>query len=137
MTNKNRLKIVLIFIQCGSDVLRTPLILLLFLFQAQSIIWMGLTITAICAYNCVLYITNDLTYGSMVKTVFFDVYFKGSCKMNPSDYQNYDQTILNTVTTVFDPTQILIWNSVYLGVSVCWLIVSVVLLLCKYFKNRK
>ncbi|XP_043648808.1 uncharacterized protein LOC122617150 [Drosophila teissieri] len=104
---------------------------------AQSIIWMGLTITAICAFNCVLYITNELTYGSMVKTVFFDVYFKGGCKMNPSDYQNYDQTILNTVTTVFDPTQILIWNSVYLGVSVCWLIVSVVLLLWVRKDNPK
>jgi len=92
---------------------------------------MGLTITAICAFNCVVYITNDLTYGTMVKTVFFDLYFKGGCKMSPSDYQNYDQTILNTVTTVFDPSQILIWDSVYLGVSVCWLIVSIVLLLCE------
>ncbi|KAH8380394.1 hypothetical protein KR009_010438 [Drosophila setifemur] len=95
----------------------------------QSIIWIGLTITAICAYNCVLYITDYLSYGSMVKTVFFDLYFKGNCKMDPSKYQNYDTSILDTVQTVFDPDQMLIWDSVYLGVSVCWLIVSVVLLL--------
>ncbi|EDV39755.1 uncharacterized protein Dana_GF10173 [Drosophila ananassae] len=95
---------------------------------AQSIIWMGLTITAILAYNCVLYITDSLSFGSMVKTVFFDVYFKGACKMSPGKYQNYDMTILDQVETVFDPQQVLIWDCVYLGVSVCWLIVSCVLL---------
>ncbi|XP_017122379.1 uncharacterized protein LOC108142826 [Drosophila elegans] len=104
---------------------------------AQSIIWMGLTITAICAFNCVLYITNVLNYGTMVKTVFFDLYFKGGCKMDPADYQNYDQTILNSVKTVFDPSQMLIWDSVYLGVSVCWLIVSIVLLLSVKKDNPK
>ncbi|KAH8295831.1 hypothetical protein KR018_010783 [Drosophila ironensis] len=96
---------------------------------AQSLIWMGLTITAICAYNCVLYITDSLSFGSMVKTVFFTLYFKGACKMDTTKYQNFDMTILDTVDTVFDPEQMLIWDCVYLGVSVCWLIVSIVLLL--------
>ncbi|XP_017095920.2 uncharacterized protein [Drosophila bipectinata] len=95
---------------------------------AQSITWMGLTITAILAYNCILYITDTLSFGSMVKTVFFDVYFKGDCKMKVGSYQNYDTTILDSVQTVFDPQQLLIWDCVYLGVSVCWLIVSCVLL---------
>ncbi|KAH8327692.1 hypothetical protein KR074_010350 [Drosophila pseudoananassae] len=95
---------------------------------AQSVTWMGLTITAILAYNCVLYITDSLSFGTMVKTVFFDVYFKGDCKMKVGSYQNYDTTILDSVETVFDPQQLLIWDCVYLGVSVCWLIVSCVLL---------
>ncbi|XP_001354075.2 uncharacterized protein [Drosophila pseudoobscura] len=103
----------------------------------QSIIWIGLTITAICAYNCVLYITDDFNFGTMIKTVFFDLYFKGSCKMSTADYQNYDYGILKNVETVFDPSQVLIWDCFYLGISVCWLIVSIVLLLCVRKDNAK
>ncbi|XP_017048580.1 uncharacterized protein LOC108093147 [Drosophila ficusphila] len=117
--------------------LRTAVLWAGILGVAQSLIWMGLTITAICAFNCVVYITDYLSYGTMVKTVFFDLYFKGGCRMSPNDYQNYDQTILNTVSTVFDPSQMLIWDSVYLGVSVCWLIVSIVLLLWVRKDNPK
>ncbi|KAM8709304.1 hypothetical protein ACLKA7_016157 [Drosophila subpalustris] len=94
----------------------------------QAVIWIGLTITAIVAYTCHIYITNDMTYGTFVKTIFFDVYFHGSCKMSTDAYQSYDSTILQTVQTVFDPTQLLIWDCVYLGVSVCWFVVSIVLL---------
>ncbi|EDV96880.1 uncharacterized protein LOC6556488 [Drosophila grimshawi] len=95
----------------------------------QAIIWIGLTITAIIAYTCHIYIAQYMTYGTYVKTIFFDVYFHGNCKMAVDDYENYNSTMVDSVQTVFDPTQLLIWDCVYLGVSVCWLIVSIVLLL--------
>ncbi|KAH8415583.1 hypothetical protein KR222_005624 [Zaprionus bogoriensis] len=96
----------------------------------QSVIWLGLTITAIIAYTCHIYITTDMTYGSLVKVVFFDVYFHGNCKMSTAAYQNYNSTILDEVHRVFDPTQLLVWDCVYLGVLVGWFIVSIVLLTC-------
>ncbi|XP_060652877.1 uncharacterized protein LOC132789112 [Drosophila nasuta] len=103
----------------------------------QAVIWIGLTITAIVAYTCHIYITNEMTYGSFVKTIFFDVYFHGSCKMSPDAYQSYDDTILKSVKTVFDPTQILVWDCVYLALSVAWFIVSIVLLTCVRKDNVK
>ncbi|EDW70629.1 uncharacterized protein [Drosophila virilis] len=97
---------------------------------AQACIWIALTITAICAYTCHVYITDNMTYGTFVKIIFFEVYFRGSCKMSTNYYQNFNSTMLDQVTTVFDPTQVLVWDCVYLGVSVCWLVVSIVLLTC-------
>lgn len=97
----------------------------------QAVIWIGLTITAIIAYTCNIYIADDLTYGAYMKTVFFDVYFHGNCKMATTAYQNYDTTYLNSVHRVFDPTQLLVWDCVYLALSVGWFIVSIVLLIGK------
>ncbi|ALC44194.1 CG12974 [Drosophila busckii] len=105
--------------------------------MVQACIWIGLTITAILAYNCELYISDYMTWGSYLKLVFFDVYFRGNCQMSTSDYQNYNTGTLYTVQTVFTQEDILIWSSVYLGVSVCWLIVSIVLLACVRKDNVK
>ncbi|XP_020815922.1 uncharacterized protein LOC110189973 [Drosophila serrata] len=117
--------------------LRTAVLWAGILGVVQACIWIGLTITAICAYSCVLYITNDFTYGSMVKAVFFYVYFKGGCRMSPNDFQQFDYTYLDSVETVFDSNQLLIWNCVYLGVSVCWLSVSIVLIFSVRKDNTK
>lgn len=100
----------------------------------QAVIWIGLTITAIIAYTCHIYITNELNYGSYLKSVFFDVYFHGNCKMSTAAYQSYNTTMLETVRTVFDPTQLLVWDCVYMALSVGWFIVSIVLLTGKYPK---
>lgn len=94
----------------------------------QAVIWIGLTITAIIAYSCNIYIAERMNYGNFVKVIFFDVYFHGSCKMSLEAYQNYNRTLINSVDTVFDPTQLLVWDCVYLGLSACWFIVSVLLL---------
>ncbi|XP_023163384.1 uncharacterized protein LOC111594357 [Drosophila hydei] len=94
----------------------------------QAVIWIGLTITAIIAYTCNIYIGNKMNYGNFVKFIFFDVYFHGSCKMSLDAYQSYNRTMINSVDTVFDPTQLLIWDCVYLGLAVCWFIVSLLLL---------
>lgn len=69
-----------------------------------------------------------MNYGNFVKVIFFDVYFHGSCKMSLEAYQNYNRTLIDSVHTVFDPTQLLVWDCVYLGLSACWFIVSVLLL---------
>ncbi|XP_068148661.1 LOW QUALITY PROTEIN: uncharacterized protein [Drosophila tropicalis] len=96
----------------------------------QSVIWIGLTITSILAYCCILYIAPELNFGTMIKYVFFKVYFHRTTAKMPLDYyQNFNYTFLDKVDTVFDPTQLLIWDSVYLGVAVCWFIVSIALFL--------
>lgn len=100
----------------------------------QAVIWIGLTITAIIAYTCHIYITNEMNYGAYLKSVFFDVYFHGNCKMSTAAYQSYNTTMLETVHTVFDPTQLLVWDCVYMALSVGWFIVSIVLLTGKYPK---
>ncbi|XP_030372771.1 uncharacterized protein LOC115622832 [Scaptodrosophila lebanonensis] len=94
----------------------------------QSLIWIGLTLVGILAYNCIVPVTDFLSYGTLIKTVWFDMYFHGHCQMSVGDYQQYDRSFLNSVETVLDPDQVLIWVCVYLGFAVCWLLSSVVLL---------
>ncbi|XP_050337308.1 uncharacterized protein LOC126763644 [Bactrocera neohumeralis] len=92
----------------------------------QSLIWMGLNIVGIIAYTCNMPINTLFTYGSLMEYAFYTLYFKGNCI--PSDYQQFDRTMLDSVSTVLSPEDILIWNCVYLAVAFCWCITAVLLL---------
>lgn len=92
----------------------------------QSLIWIGLTIVGILSYTCNMPINSQFTYGSVMEYAFYTIYFKGSCI--PSDYQQFDNTMMKSVDTVLSPEDILIWDCVYLGVAVCWFVASVLLL---------
>lgn len=92
----------------------------------QSICWIGLTITGIISYTCNIDASSVLSYGSLMRTVFLDLYFTGNCR--PAIYQQYDDSVLKSVNTVLDPTQLLVWECVYLGCAVCWLLISTLML---------
>uniref|UniRef100_A0A1A9VYN1 Uncharacterized protein n=1 Tax=Glossina austeni TaxID=7395 RepID=A0A1A9VYN1_GLOAU len=88
----------------------------------QSLAWIALCIVGILSYKCAIPVNVNLTYGSLLQTVYMEVYFKGNC--TPPSYPKYDLTLLQTVQTVLDVKQILIWNCVYLAVAICWCMTS-------------
>ncbi|KAL9907647.1 uncharacterized protein ACN427_003689 [Glossina fuscipes fuscipes] len=88
----------------------------------QSLTWIALCIVGILSYKCAIPVNNNLTYGSILQTVYMEVYFKGNC--TPLSYPKYDLTLLQTVQTVLDVKQIVIWNCVYLAVAICWCMTS-------------
>lgn len=100
-----------------------------FYFQFQSLLFIGLTITGILSYNCVINVNGTFNYASVVPTIFMALYFKSTC--TPDAFPAYQSEFIKT-KTILDPTDILIWDCVYLGVAVCWLIASGLILMCKY-----
>ncbi|XP_014102959.2 uncharacterized protein [Bactrocera oleae] len=92
----------------------------------QSLIWMGLNIAGIIAYTCNMPINSLFTYGSLMEYAFYTLYFKGNCI--PSDYQQFNRTMLDSVSTVLSPEDIFLWNCVYLAVAFCWCITALLLL---------
>uniref|UniRef100_A0A1A9WTF3 Uncharacterized protein n=1 Tax=Glossina brevipalpis TaxID=37001 RepID=A0A1A9WTF3_9MUSC len=88
----------------------------------QSLTWIALCIIGILSYKCMISVNEKLTYGSLLKTVFMELYFKGNC--TPLSYPTYNTSILQNVENVLSVKQILIWNCVYLAVAICWCITS-------------
>jgi len=101
----------------------------------QAICWMGLTITGIFAYNCYINSADTLTYGSLIQHTFLNIYFKGDCK--PDVFPLYPDANLQGVDRVLSPLQILIWESVYLGVAFFWCLSSILLLTAIKASNRQ
>uniref|UniRef100_A0A1L8EIL9 Uncharacterized protein n=2 Tax=Haematobia irritans TaxID=7368 RepID=A0A1L8EIL9_HAEIR len=102
--------------------------------MVQSLIFIGLTITGILSYNCVISIYETFNYSSVIPTVFMALYFKSTC--TPDSFPAYENEFIKT-KTILDPEDILIWDCVYLGVSVCWLIASALILIYVKKDNRK
>ncbi|KAM7356137.1 uncharacterized protein ACRADG_001973 [Cochliomyia hominivorax] len=96
----------------------------------QSLIWIGLTLTGILSYSCIISIGGTFNYGSLFGIVFIDLYFLGTCG---NTIPSYNDTMLKQVHTVLNPQDIVIWDSVYLAVSVCWLLASI-LIMSSYLK---
>lgn len=94
----------------------------------QAIIWIALTIVGIIAYNCIIDYHNNFNFGSLMQYIFYDLYFRGSCKPNVYDEYNNTVLLLAQKETILDPTQILVWDSVYLAGAVCWLCSSIILI---------
>lgn len=93
----------------------------------QSVCWIILSIISILLYLCVFNLDPLISYGSITHYVLFEMYFRGSCELDSSDYI-INFKYLNSVSTVLDSTQILIFACVYLGVSFVWMISSILLL---------
>ncbi|KAI8126070.1 hypothetical protein FF38_09156 [Lucilia cuprina] len=91
----------------------------------QSLIWIGLTLTGILSYSCIISIGGTFNYGSLFRVVFLELYFMGTCADTIPPYNN---EMLREVKTVLNPQDIVIWDSVYLAVAVCWLLASVLLM---------
>ncbi|XP_073842339.1 uncharacterized protein [Musca autumnalis] len=100
----------------------------------QSLLFIALTITGILSYNCVININDTFNYGSVIPTIFMALYFKSNC--NPDSFPAYQNEFIRT-KTILDPTDVLIWDCVYLGVAVCWLIASGLILVYVSKDNRK
>ncbi|XP_061391100.1 uncharacterized protein LOC133326493 [Musca vetustissima] len=101
----------------------------------QSLLFIALTIVGIVSYNCVININGTFNYASVIPTIFMALYFKSdSC--SPDAFPAYQNEFIQT-KTILNPTDILIWDSVYLGVAVCWLIASTLILLYVTKDNRK
>lgn len=121
-----------VFATLQITIIRIIIYLFFYLFtclQVQSIVWIGLTITAILAYNCVITIDNTkFNYATVIPTIFMSLYFKGSC---PSENMPTFADFIS-VKTVLDSKDILIWSCVYLGVAVCWIIAAGLIIACKW-----
>uniref|UniRef100_T1PBY8 SecE/Sec61-gamma subunits of protein translocation complex n=1 Tax=Musca domestica TaxID=7370 RepID=T1PBY8_MUSDO len=100
----------------------------------QSLLFIALTITGILSYNCVINVNGTFNYASVVPTIFMALYFKSTC--TPDAFPAYQSEFIKT-KTILDPTDILIWDCVYLGVAVCWLIASGLILMYVTKDNRK
>ncbi|KAL5292922.1 hypothetical protein ACFFRR_011597 [Megaselia abdita] len=104
----------------------------------QSLVWIGLTITGIAAYNCAITYpdSTDVTDKSITEFTFYEIYFRSSICTNTNypgendDNTNFINAInhLNGTKTVLTAEQLFIWICVYLGVCVVWFMMSVLLL---------
>ncbi|XP_055913500.1 uncharacterized protein LOC129947090 [Eupeodes corollae] len=98
----------------------------------QSVTWIILSIITILLYLCIFDLDELVSYGSITKFVLYEMYFRGSCELDPSPDINFTQ--LKSVKTVLNSTQILIWACVYLAVSLVWFTSSC--LLSTHVKKR-
>lgn len=121
------------------------------LLQAQSLAWLGMSITAIVAYGCNIDFTDDPpNYGTLLRRTIFHMYFRGKnflwiisasyvdwqielfeaddCK--PDGWGNMDFTAIQNLDLMKAET-VNIWMWVVASLSLIWLFSSVTLITSK------
>lgn len=115
--------------------------------QAQSLAWIGMSVSAILAYYCSFsFVDVSANYGTILQITIFQMYFRGESlkffknQLNSSDARQGDCTPNGWPTVDFsaiadldlmEPSFVHIWMWVVASLSLVWLFSSVTLITSK------
>ncbi|KAG5677711.1 hypothetical protein PVAND_007443 [Polypedilum vanderplanki] len=93
----------------------------------QSLLWIGMSITAILGYYCSIdFIGTEANYGTILILTLYQLYIKGDC--TPSGFPQIDFTAIESLD-LLTPSTFNIWMYVILSLSFVWLLSSFTLVI--------